>query len=296
MITFGCEGDLKRVLSKEPWHLHNQHLILCPPSTLQNVPFNSYTISRFWMQVYRLPFLSKSESLAKVIGSPLPKSSYDRYRQDFSKSGPWPFLTRLARNTIALIIAHPRPFPALPSHTSSREKGKSIAKDPSDYPSNHSHDQTLSIFKHSQDIATTSTPSNDDKHCTKDIVSFSGTTRVPEVILQPTAATSSMTNSHIPHSNSSTSASINSSIRLLVATPPAYTHIHSSPVNFASPSRNYSISKTSTTTPFIPQNNAATKVSNFDLDNSRASASDNRMASLFPNDNWLPPVVMFAMF
>uniref|UniRef100_A0A803PVI8 CCHC-type domain-containing protein n=1 Tax=Cannabis sativa TaxID=3483 RepID=A0A803PVI8_CANSA len=223
-ITFGCEGDLKRILSKEPWHFHNQHMILCLPSTLQNASMESYTITPFWIQVFRLPFLSKSESLAKILGnmigtflevhedslnegwgpflrmrveidvskpllrgqfvtfpwmadelwldyryerlpdfcyecgiighvfdkcplflekiddgvepsllygpwmegSPLPRSSYDRYRQDFSKEGPWPFLTRLARNTIKPILSQSRSLPAVPVNVTNAEKGKQV--------------------------------------------------------------------------------------------------------------------------------------------------------------------------
>uniref|UniRef100_A0A803QQP1 CCHC-type domain-containing protein n=1 Tax=Cannabis sativa TaxID=3483 RepID=A0A803QQP1_CANSA len=220
MVTFGCEGDMRRVLSKESWHFHNQHLILCPPTALLSDLISSYTITPFWVQVYRLPFLSKSEALAKIIGnligdflevhddslnegwgpflrirvgidvfkpllhgqmislpwlrdelwieyryerlldfcyecgiighvfdkcslfleklddgidpaleygpcmegSALPRSSYDRYRQDFSKSGPWPFITRLARNTINPIITHPTQPPALPRSATDQEK------------------------------------------------------------------------------------------------------------------------------------------------------------------------------
>ncbi|KAM6560550.1 hypothetical protein CsatA_029789 [Cannabis sativa] len=238
MVTFGCEGDLKRVLSKEPWHFHNQHLILCPPSVLLSDSLSSYTTTPFWVQVYRLPFLSKSEALAKIIGnligeflevhndslnegwgpflrirvgldvskpllrgqmvslpwmrdelwidyryerlpdfcyecgiighvfdnckmymekidegiepgleygpwmagSPLPRSSYDRYRQDFSKSGPWPFITRLARNTINPIISHPSQPPVLPPTVTSREKGSNHVVSTPDNPGN-SHQQ-----------------------------------------------------------------------------------------------------------------------------------------------------------
>uniref|UniRef100_A0A803P930 DUF4283 domain-containing protein n=1 Tax=Cannabis sativa TaxID=3483 RepID=A0A803P930_CANSA len=68
-ITFDCEGDLRRVLSKEPWHFHNLHMILCLPSALENATIESVIITPFWVQVFRLPFLSKSEGLAKVIGN-----------------------------------------------------------------------------------------------------------------------------------------------------------------------------------------------------------------------------------
>uniref|UniRef100_A0A803PJK4 Reverse transcriptase domain-containing protein n=1 Tax=Cannabis sativa TaxID=3483 RepID=A0A803PJK4_CANSA len=216
--------DLLRILSKEPWHFQNQHLVLCLPSVLQNASLESFTITPFWIQVYRLPFLRKSEDLTRNIGglignyidvhedslnegwgpflrirveidvskpllrgqmvafpwikdelwlefryerlpdfcyecgiighvfdkcqvylekiddgkepdlaygpwmegSPLPKSPYDRYRQDFSKAGPWPFVTRLVRNTISPIIKPPRQPPALPPNVTDREKGKEI--------------------------------------------------------------------------------------------------------------------------------------------------------------------------
>uniref|UniRef100_A0A803QQ09 CCHC-type domain-containing protein n=1 Tax=Cannabis sativa TaxID=3483 RepID=A0A803QQ09_CANSA len=59
-------------------------------------------------------------------GSPLPKSPYDHYRQDFSKAGPWSFVTRLVRNTILPIIHHPRQPPVLPPLVTGRVKGKAI--------------------------------------------------------------------------------------------------------------------------------------------------------------------------
>uniref|UniRef100_A0A803QJ01 CCHC-type domain-containing protein n=1 Tax=Cannabis sativa TaxID=3483 RepID=A0A803QJ01_CANSA len=37
-------------------------------------------------------------------GAPLPTSSYDRYRSDFSKGNSWPLLTRLARSTLTATI------------------------------------------------------------------------------------------------------------------------------------------------------------------------------------------------
>uniref|UniRef100_A0A803P9C5 Reverse transcriptase n=1 Tax=Cannabis sativa TaxID=3483 RepID=A0A803P9C5_CANSA len=51
-------------------------------------------------------------------GSPLPSSSYDRYRSDFSKGNAWPLLTRLARNSLTATLprinhrppAHPQPL------------------------------------------------------------------------------------------------------------------------------------------------------------------------------------------
>uniref|UniRef100_A0A803QK87 Zinc knuckle CX2CX4HX4C domain-containing protein n=1 Tax=Cannabis sativa TaxID=3483 RepID=A0A803QK87_CANSA len=60
-------------------------------------------------------------------GVALSKFGYDHYRQDFSKAGPRPFITRLARNTITLIILHTRQPPILPLLVTNHEKGKTIA-------------------------------------------------------------------------------------------------------------------------------------------------------------------------
>uniref|UniRef100_A0A803PC16 Reverse transcriptase domain-containing protein n=1 Tax=Cannabis sativa TaxID=3483 RepID=A0A803PC16_CANSA len=378
MITFGCEGDLRGVLSKEPWHLHNQHLILCTPSVLQNAPFNSYTITPFWIQVYRLPFLSKSKSLAKVLrnligtflevyedslnegwgpflrirvgidvskpllrgqtvtfpwmndelwldyryerlpdfcyecgiighvfdkcseflekiddgkdpdlpygpwmeGSPLPRSNYDRYRQDFSKSGPWPFITRLARNTISPIISHPQPFPALPSHITSREKGKAIAENPSETMVNYKKKTTSSSLIPPTDVANTSSSAKQDTHCNTIISTAPCASHSTEVII-PIDSLKSDTASHLRQHTAAASASMKSTIKLSVATPPAYTHILSSTVNTPSSAQHLSTSTDSTTAPSIPFESPTTRISSAIMDNSQSSACDNRVASLF---------------
>ncbi|XP_062112044.1 uncharacterized protein LOC133823369 [Humulus lupulus] len=56
-------------------------------------------------------------------GAPLPTSADDRYRQDFSKSGPWPFLTRLARSAISPILTHPSYPSPQPVSMTSTENG-----------------------------------------------------------------------------------------------------------------------------------------------------------------------------
>ncbi|XP_060958296.1 uncharacterized protein LOC133030098 [Cannabis sativa] len=90
MVTFGCQGDLLRVLSKKPWHFQNQHLVLCLPSTLQNASLDSITIIRFWVQVFHLPLLSKYEHLAQIIGGLI--GNFIDVHEDSLNEGWGPFL------------------------------------------------------------------------------------------------------------------------------------------------------------------------------------------------------------
>uniref|UniRef100_A0A803QHU2 CCHC-type domain-containing protein n=1 Tax=Cannabis sativa TaxID=3483 RepID=A0A803QHU2_CANSA len=204
-IRFGCEGDKRRVLAKEPWHFQNHLIIFLAPDALQNVTKENLICTPFWVQIYRLPFLSKSRFLAEALGniigeflevhddstnegwgpflrirvklqvtkplmrgqmiklpkikdefwvdfryerlpefcfecgclghpfkrciafmermdrgndddfqygpwmkgSKLPTNNYDRYRTDFSKANAWPFLTRLAINTLTSSLPIP---------------------------------------------------------------------------------------------------------------------------------------------------------------------------------------------
>ncbi|KAF4364129.1 hypothetical protein F8388_003509 [Cannabis sativa] len=102
--------------------------------------------------------------LGHLEGSPLPKSNYDRYRQDFSKAGPCPFITRLARNTISPIIPHPKPFPVLPPHATSREKGKVVMIDNDNPPAALKIMYTPSNFVGSSSNACICTSINLEKH------------------------------------------------------------------------------------------------------------------------------------
>ncbi|KAF4373893.1 hypothetical protein F8388_007799 [Cannabis sativa] len=247
IITFGCEGDLRRVLSKEPWHFHNQHVILCLSNVLQNNPIDSYTITPFWIQVYRLPFLSKSEALAKLLGnligtfievhedslnegwgpflrmrvgidvskpllwgSSLPRSSYESYRQDFSKAGPWPFITRLARKSIAPIIQHPNQFPALPSQITNFEKGKEVLEVPND---KNPATKLGSTIKHFYQLGSSSSSSDMDKHLTMDSTITKSVCPSNKVVIDS------------PSSSTSAPASVLHSVALPIATPPAYVHM-----------------------------------------------------------------------
>uniref|UniRef100_A0A803QSM8 Reverse transcriptase domain-containing protein n=1 Tax=Cannabis sativa TaxID=3483 RepID=A0A803QSM8_CANSA len=68
-VTFGCARDKLRVLNKEPWHFQNHLVVFCSPSVLQNVTVRNLSSTPFWVQVYRLPFLSKSKTLATALGN-----------------------------------------------------------------------------------------------------------------------------------------------------------------------------------------------------------------------------------
>ena len=68
MIQFGCERDKIRVLTQEPWHFQNHHIVLLQPTALQNVEPSDLKYSPFWVQIYCLPFLRKTRGLAQALG------------------------------------------------------------------------------------------------------------------------------------------------------------------------------------------------------------------------------------
>uniref|UniRef100_A0A803QQQ0 Zinc knuckle CX2CX4HX4C domain-containing protein n=1 Tax=Cannabis sativa TaxID=3483 RepID=A0A803QQQ0_CANSA len=72
------------------WVGRFEHLILCPPSVLQNASMDTYTITPFWIQVYRMPFLSKSEALAKILGNMI--GTFLEVHDDSLNEGWGPFL------------------------------------------------------------------------------------------------------------------------------------------------------------------------------------------------------------
>uniref|UniRef100_A0A803Q778 CCHC-type domain-containing protein n=1 Tax=Cannabis sativa TaxID=3483 RepID=A0A803Q778_CANSA len=90
ILCFGCEGDRLRALDKEPWHFQNHHIVLYPPTALQNVTPESMVFSPFWVQPYRLPFLSKSRLLAKSLGNLL--GEFLTVHEDSLNEGWGPFL------------------------------------------------------------------------------------------------------------------------------------------------------------------------------------------------------------
>ncbi|KAM6548439.1 hypothetical protein CsatB_020115 [Cannabis sativa] len=90
LLYFGCEGDLLRALDKEPWHFQNHHIVLLQPTMLLNVSPEIMTFSPFWVQAYRLPFMSKTKSLARSLAAIL--GEFVTVHEDSLNEGWGPFL------------------------------------------------------------------------------------------------------------------------------------------------------------------------------------------------------------
>ncbi|KAF4383378.1 hypothetical protein G4B88_023952 [Cannabis sativa] len=169
-----------------------------------------------WMKARNLTFL-----MVHGLKDLLFQSPTDRYRQDFSKAGPWPFITRLARNTISPIINHPKPFPALPPLATSREKGKQVIQDNSSHSASTKPTYFQSFLAESSSKAGTSSIVNLDKHCDDKPIICSTT----PASLSPSTTVKAVKNIHQGNINKSASVSVATSIMLSVATPPAYVHV-----------------------------------------------------------------------
>ncbi|KAM6545794.1 hypothetical protein CsatB_026530 [Cannabis sativa] len=100
-ICFGCEGDIRRVLSKEPWHFQNYLIILLAPDALQNVTKDNMVYTPFWVQIYRLTFLSKSRFLAEALGNII--GEFLEVHDDSTNEGWGPFL----RIRVKLLVTKP---------------------------------------------------------------------------------------------------------------------------------------------------------------------------------------------
>uniref|UniRef100_A0A803NI85 DUF4283 domain-containing protein n=1 Tax=Cannabis sativa TaxID=3483 RepID=A0A803NI85_CANSA len=60
--------DKLRLLEGEPWHYNNYLIVLHSPTVLHNVSKEDLNTVQIWVQVHRLPFLSKSRALACKVG------------------------------------------------------------------------------------------------------------------------------------------------------------------------------------------------------------------------------------
>uniref|UniRef100_A0A803P5M6 Uncharacterized protein n=1 Tax=Cannabis sativa TaxID=3483 RepID=A0A803P5M6_CANSA len=90
MLTFGCEGDKIRVLDREPYHFQNHHIVLYTPEVGKNFTSDDLTFTPFWVQIYRLPFLSKTRTLAIALGNII--GEYKDVFEDSLNEGWGPFL------------------------------------------------------------------------------------------------------------------------------------------------------------------------------------------------------------
>uniref|UniRef100_A0A803P1S7 Reverse transcriptase domain-containing protein n=1 Tax=Cannabis sativa TaxID=3483 RepID=A0A803P1S7_CANSA len=90
MLTFGCEGDKIHVLDREPYHFQNHHIVLYTPEVGKNFTSDDLTFTPFWVQIYRLPFLSKTRTLAIALGNII--GEYKDVFEDSLNEGWGPFL------------------------------------------------------------------------------------------------------------------------------------------------------------------------------------------------------------
>ncbi|KAM6551849.1 hypothetical protein CsatB_001657 [Cannabis sativa] len=89
-LSFGCTGDKARVLLREPYHFQNHHIVLHSPNPGQSVHSESLIFTPFWVQIYRLPFLSKTKGLAKALGDII--GEYVDVYEDSLNEGWGPFM------------------------------------------------------------------------------------------------------------------------------------------------------------------------------------------------------------
>uniref|UniRef100_A0A803QER1 Zinc knuckle CX2CX4HX4C domain-containing protein n=1 Tax=Cannabis sativa TaxID=3483 RepID=A0A803QER1_CANSA len=90
LVTFGCLGDLKKVLLLEPWHFQNHLIVLSSPTALQSPTPEAMSLTPFWIQLHRLPFLSKTKAMAEWAGNLL--GTYVDVHEDSLNEGWGPFL------------------------------------------------------------------------------------------------------------------------------------------------------------------------------------------------------------
>ncbi|KAF4361813.1 hypothetical protein F8388_016415 [Cannabis sativa] len=103
-VSFACAGDKIRVLRKEPWHFQNNLIVLHTPDALKNASVEDLVFTPFWVQIYRLPFLSKSAMLAEALGNLI--GEFLEVFDDSTNEGWGPFL----RIRVKLCVTKPLPI------------------------------------------------------------------------------------------------------------------------------------------------------------------------------------------
>uniref|UniRef100_A0A803PQH0 Zinc knuckle CX2CX4HX4C domain-containing protein n=1 Tax=Cannabis sativa TaxID=3483 RepID=A0A803PQH0_CANSA len=214
-------------------------------------------------------------------GSSLPRPLYDRYRQDFSKSGSWPFITRLARNAIVPIISHPKPYPALPPSVNDREKGKSIVVDTDQVVA----DATNKIPCPDVDLYSIGSSSHGNvinvKNCSKELISLPNPNMSTEKVLHTSPDTNSSSSLEIIKECFPTFEVPDSSIRFSMPTPVAYAHVRPILVSNSPLQQDKTIPVHSTVVSSFPQVNLVQPISIASFTPGSSTGSDIRMSSLF---------------
>uniref|UniRef100_A0A803PJY5 DUF4283 domain-containing protein n=1 Tax=Cannabis sativa TaxID=3483 RepID=A0A803PJY5_CANSA len=70
-VEFGCFGDRKRVLIRQPWHFDFKLIVMSPLEAGSVVTAEMLTSTPFWIQVSGIPFLKRSRALAIKLGEVL---------------------------------------------------------------------------------------------------------------------------------------------------------------------------------------------------------------------------------
>uniref|UniRef100_A0A803PY77 Zinc knuckle CX2CX4HX4C domain-containing protein n=1 Tax=Cannabis sativa TaxID=3483 RepID=A0A803PY77_CANSA len=90
LVTFGCEGDKKRILDGQPWHFAQSLTVFASPDHSFPLTADLLHYIPFWVQVYGIPFRCKSYDLAKLIASGL--GDLIQVDEDTIKEGTGPYL------------------------------------------------------------------------------------------------------------------------------------------------------------------------------------------------------------
>uniref|UniRef100_A0A803PB79 Reverse transcriptase domain-containing protein n=1 Tax=Cannabis sativa TaxID=3483 RepID=A0A803PB79_CANSA len=69
LVTFGCEGDKRRILDGQPWHFAQSLTIFVAPDSSFPITPDQLHYVPFWVQIYGIPFRCKSFELAKLIAT-----------------------------------------------------------------------------------------------------------------------------------------------------------------------------------------------------------------------------------
>uniref|UniRef100_A0A803NSM2 CCHC-type domain-containing protein n=1 Tax=Cannabis sativa TaxID=3483 RepID=A0A803NSM2_CANSA len=273
-------------------------MILCLPSILQNTPFNSVTITPFWVQVFRLPFLSKSESLARVIGN-LIGTFLEMITFSWMVDELW--LEYRYERLLDFcyecgVVGHV--FDKCPIFLEKLDEGRepdlpygpwmegsALLKSSYDC---YRHDFSKAD-PYCPTAATYSLNVDIDKHYSKGSISSPLTYLEAYFVMSAHVTTTANSSScHQEKENQIKPGSPSKSIFLSMATPPAFIHLSPSHDNSSPSQQDRVISIMSTTVTTLPHNCLAAHTLATGLEPNFESANENRLSSLFSNRQITP--------